>query len=224
MSVSLAKQITQLNTAHKPTVFVIALNSTQLLQRCQAQFEQAPYQALPKTPVIYVLPEATHNRSGANVSLSAGKKQLRIEPHLAVVFGRDTSRVCVEQAMHYVSGYLPVALYSLPYDSYYRPDIEGRCQEGFCVLGQEVLKSAVQNPAELTINITVNGSVKKSYVHLAMKHSIPELISFLSQFIAFKAGDILLTGTEDMPLLVGAGDQVSVEFAQLGCLTNTVTE
>lgn len=80
--------------------------------------------------------------------------------------------------MHYVSGYLPVALYSLPYDSYYRPDIEGRCQEGFCVLGQEVLKSAVQNPAELTINITVNGSVKKSYVHLAMKHSIPELISF----------------------------------------------
>lgn len=73
MSVSLAKQITQLNTAHKPTVFVIALNSTQLLQRCQAQFEQAPYQALPKTPVIYVLPEATHNRSGANVSLPAGK-------------------------------------------------------------------------------------------------------------------------------------------------------
>ncbi|WP_343297612.1 fumarylacetoacetate hydrolase family protein [Pasteurella multocida] len=208
MSVSLAKQITQLNTAHKPTVFVIALNSTQLLQRCQAQFEQAPYQALPKTPVIYVLPEATHNRSGANVSLPAGKKQLRMEPHLAVVFGRDTSRVCVEQAMHYVSGYLPVALYSLPHDSYYRPDIEGRCQEGFCVLGQEVLKSAV----------------KKHYVHLAMKHSIPELISFLSQFIAFKAGDILLTGTEDMPLLVGAGDQVSVEFAQLGCLTNTVTE
>ncbi|HDR1030412.1 TPA: fumarylacetoacetate hydrolase family protein [Pasteurella multocida] len=224
MSVSLAKQITQLNTAHKPTVFVIALNSTQLLQRCQNLFEQAPYQALPKTPVIYVLPEATHNRSGANVPLPTGKKQLRIEPHLAVVFGQDTSRVCVTQAMHYVSGYLPVALYSLPHDSYYRPDIEGRCQEGFCVLGQEVLKSAVQNPAELTVNIAVNGSVKKSYVHLAMKHSIPELISFLSQFIAFKAGDILLTGTEDMPLLVGAGDQVSVEFAQLGCLTNTVTE
>lgn len=85
MSVSLAKQITQLNTAHKPTVFVIALNSTQLLQRCQAQFEQAPYQALPKTPVIYVLPEATHNRSGANVSLPAGRTA-RIEPHLAVVF------------------------------------------------------------------------------------------------------------------------------------------
>lgn len=145
MSVSLAKQITQLNTAHKPTVFVIALNSTQLLQRCQAQFEQAPYQALPKTPVIYVLPEATHNRSGANVSLPAGKKQLRMEPHLAVVFGQDTSRVCVAQAMHYVSGYLPVALYSLAHDSYYRPDIEALPRRFLCFGARSVKKCGTKS-------------------------------------------------------------------------------
>ncbi|MGY4677926.1 fumarylacetoacetate hydrolase family protein [Pasteurella sp. P03HT] len=224
MSVSLAKQITQLAPSSKPTVFVIALNSVRLLQRCQVEFEQAPYKALPKTPVIYVLPEATHNRSGATVGLPTGKKQLRVEPHLGVVFGQDTSRVEVEDALHAVAGYVPVALYSLPNDSYYRPDIEGRCQDGFCVLGQTVLKSAVENPAEVTINVALNGDIKKSYVHLNMKHSVPELISFLSQFIAFKAGDILLTGTEDMPLLVSAGDEVNVDFVQLGCVSNTIAE
>ncbi|WP_229509909.1 fumarylacetoacetate hydrolase family protein [Pasteurella canis] len=224
MSVSLAKQITQLSAANKPTVFVIALNSQRLLQRCQTEFEQAPYKALPKTPVIYVLPEATHNRSGATVWLPEGKKQLRIEPHLGVVFGQDTSRVSVENALYTVAGYVPVALYSLPNDSYYRPDIEGRCQDGFCVLGQTVMKSAVANPAEVMVNIALNGAIKKSYVHLDMKHSVAELISFLSQFIAFKAGDILLTGTDDMPLLVSSGDEVSVDFVQIGSVSNTIAE
>ena len=221
MSISLAKQITQLHE-RKPTVFVIALNAKNLLAQHQTTFEQAPYKSLPATPVIYVLPEATHNQSGRAVTIPTNHTSLRLEPHLGVVFNRQTSRVSVENALSYVGAYQPVALYSLPNDSYYRPDIEGRCQEGWCVLGQPVNVLALSSPETVAVEINVNQQCKKAYTQPAMQHSIAELISFLSQFIPFQAGDILLTGTDANPVLVNQGDCVEVSFVGLGSLSNQI--
>ena len=223
MSVSLAKQITQLSSPHyKPTVFVIALNSKNLLARRQDELMQLPYKGMPKTPVIYVLPESTHNRSGAPVLLPTTQKYLRIEPHLGVIFGKDIRPVSKEQALDYVEAYLPTVLYSFPNDDYYRPDITGRCQDSFCVLGQSVMKSAVKIPEQIKIQITVNHQVKKDFYQTDLLYTTAELISFLSQFIAFKAGDILLTGTEDQPIIAGKNDQIDVNFEQLGTLSNPI--
>ncbi|TYG34407.1 protein HpaG [Lonepinella koalarum] len=223
MTISLAKQITQLQPSNKPTVFVIALNSINLLKRHKQTFEQAPYKGLPQTPVIYVLPEATHNQSGATVVLPKAQKQLRIEPHLGVVFNQDTARISEQQAMQHVGSFVPVVLYSLPNDNYYRPDIMGRCQPGFCVLGQSILKNAITEPERIEINVQVNNTTKKSYRHLDMAFSIAQLISVVSQFISFKAGDILLTGTDDMPIIANANDDVTVDFVSLGVINNQIS-
>ncbi|PJG85084.1 fumarylacetoacetate hydrolase family protein [Conservatibacter flavescens] len=223
MSVSLAKYITQRSSAQRqPTVFVIALNSKQLLLRKQAELAQAPYNGAPKTPVIYVLPEATHNRSGAPVLLPIAQKKLRIEPHLGVVFAKDLQPVEVKQALDYVSAYLPAVLYSLPSDDYYRPDIIGRCQDSFCVLGQALNKSAVKNTEEIAIQVEVNNQIQKACYRTDTLYSVAELISFLSQFMSFKAGDVLLTGTEDSPAIAEDQDQVCVRFEQLGTLSNQI--
>ena len=221
MSASLAKQITQL-TEFKPTVFVIALYAENLLAQHKSTFEQAPYKSLPMTPVIYVLPEATHNHSGSMVTVPTDKTTLRVEPHLGVVFNAPVCRVTVENAMSCVAGYIPVSLYSLPHDSYYRPDIEGRCQESFCVLGQQVNRLAVASPEAVRVEVSVNRQVSKCYTQPKMQRSIAELISFLSQFIPFKRGDILLTGTDSNPILVERGDNVEVSFVGLGSLSNQI--
>ena len=81
---------------------------------------------------------------------------------------------------------------------------------------------ALSSPETVAVEINVNQQCKKAYTQPAMQHSIAELISFLSQFIPFQAGDILLTGTDANPVLVNQGDCVEVSFVGLGSLSNQI--
>ncbi|MFC0322428.1 fumarylacetoacetate hydrolase family protein [Gallibacterium melopsittaci] len=221
---SLAKYVVESCTTAAPSVFAIALNSREQLARLADKFQQAPYKAAPKTPVIFLQPPSTLNRNGANVVLPAEQTQLRVEPHIGVVFADTTSRVTEQQAHQHIRGFVPVNLFSLPSDDYYRPDITGRCRDGFCVIGQEVQKSAVADPESIAIQVNVDGQLKKTSEGNKMLRSISELISFLSQFMTFKCGDILLVGTDDCPIIVTKNSHIETTFEQLGCVANTVVE
>lgn len=221
---SLAKQVVETCTTAAPSVFAIALNSREQLARLDEKFNQAPYQAPPKTPVIFLQPPSTLNINGGAVVLPEGQAELRIEPHLGVVFADTTSRINQAEVFNHIRGFVPVNLFSLPSDDYYRPDITGRCRDGFCSIGQEINQAAVTDPDNISVSISVNGQFKKKSEGNIMLRSISELIAFLSQFMTFRCGDILLVGTDDCPIIVTKNSCVETTFEQLGTVTNTVIE
>ncbi|MDO5727796.1 MAG: fumarylacetoacetate hydrolase family protein, partial [Bowdeniella nasicola] len=77
-------------------------------------------------------------------------------------------------------------------------------------------------PEDAAISCRVNGQVRQDANTSAMVFSIAELISYVSHVCSLLPGDVILTGT---PAGVGPlhdGDQVSVEIAGIGTLTNPV--
>lgn len=55
-----------------------------------------------------------------------------------------------------------------------------------------------------------------------MIHSVPKLISFVSEFMTLLPGDAILTGTPAGVGPIKSGDRVKVEIDELGALENAV--
>jgi 2-keto-4-pentenoate hydratase/2-oxohepta-3-ene-1,7-dioic acid hydratase in catechol pathway len=63
-----------------------------------------------------------------------------------------------------------------------------------------------------------------------MVFGVADIVAFVSQAIMLEPGDLILTGTpagvgvfRDPPVLLQAGDEITVEIDGVGSLTNPVT-
>ena len=83
----------------------------------------------------------------------------------------------------------------------------------------------ISDPNNLSIKLWVNGVLKQDSNTSKMVHSTAEQIAYLSRHITLQPGDVIATGT---PSGVGLpkgeflkpGDEVKIEIAELGTLTN----
>jgi 5-oxopent-3-ene-1,2,5-tricarboxylate decarboxylase/2-hydroxyhepta-2,4-diene-1,7-dioate isomerase len=204
------------------TVFGVALNYNGLLQQRLAEFEQPPYKQAPVKPVLFIKTPNTRNAHGADVVHPAGER-LQPGPALGVVIGKDASRVSEADALAHVAGYTIVNEYSLPEDSYYRPAVKAKCRDGFCAIGPELVPvSAITDPHQLILTLTVNGVVVQENTTANLVRRIPQLIAELSEFMTLHAGDVLITGTPEGRVDVKPGDHVEVQITGLGRLANTI--
>jgi len=92
-----------------------------------------------------------------------------------------------------------------------------------------VTADEVGDPAELVLTTSVNGEVVQRDRVGAMQFTIGEIISQLSEVYAFRAGDVVTTGTpagvgfaRQPPRYLAPGDEVCVEVAGIGALCNPV--
>ncbi len=87
--------------------------------------------------------------------------------------------------------------------------------------------SAVKDPNNLAIRLSVNGVLKQNSNTGQMVHSIEEQVAYLSRHVELRPGDVIATGT---PAGVGlpkgeflkVGDEVLVEIEGLGQLKNRI--
>lgn len=121
-------------------IFGIALNYKDLYKNLQAQFNEKPYVNEPKKPVLFIKTPNTRNQSG-NAVHKQKDDILQAGPSLGIVIGKNTSRVSKSDALKHIAGYVVVNEWSLPEESYYRPAIKSKCQDGFCVLGTPVVQT-----------------------------------------------------------------------------------
>lgn len=205
------------------TLFGVALNYQGLLNQRLAEFEQAPYKQPPVKPVLFIKTPNTRNSHGAPVVYPAGVEHLQPGPALGVVIGKDASRVSAADALEHVAGYTIVNEFSLPEDSYYRPAVKAKCRDGFCSIGPQLVPAAqVPDPHQLAIRLLVNGELRQHNSTANLVRSIPRLIAEISEFMTLHAGDVLITGTPEGRVDVLPGDQVDVEIAGLGRLSNPI--
>jgi 2-keto-4-pentenoate hydratase/2-oxohepta-3-ene-1,7-dioic acid hydratase in catechol pathway len=76
--------------------------------------------------------------------------------------------------------------------------------------------------SNLRLRLRLNGEVKQDESTLHFIHDIPSVVSFISQYVTLKPGDLIFTGTPGTTSEIRPGDVVEVELETVGVLRNPV--
>ena len=152
------------------------------------------------------------------------------EVELAVIIGREASRVSEKDALSYVRGYTvanDVSARDLQFaDGQW---VRAKSLDTFCPLGPKVVE--LDDPQNLKLATRVNGETMQDSSTSQMIFGVAELISFCSHSFTLEAGDIILTGTPwgvgefmDPKRSLQDGDVVECEIEGIGVLRNPVVD
>ncbi|WP_261844942.1 fumarylacetoacetate hydrolase family protein [Aliamphritea ceti] len=213
------------NPIVKGKLVCVALNDAEQLASMQAEFSEAPYQSAPTQPVLYFKPHNTWNVDGAVIDWPVDEAAMVVGASLAVVIGQECCRVSVEEALTYVNGYTLLHDFSLPEQSYYRPDIKGKCLDGSAPLGSAVIAAdQVTDLAGLTVITQVNGETVSEMPMTQLERNVPELISTISRIMTLQAGDVIAVGFRGERTSVQKGDRVTSAIAGVAELNNQLAD
>jgi 2-keto-4-pentenoate hydratase/2-oxohepta-3-ene-1,7-dioic acid hydratase in catechol pathway len=160
---------------------------------------------VPEEPVLFL--KATSAICGPNDDLQIPRGSIKTdwEVELGVVIGEPAKYVSEEEALHYVAGYCTV------HDVTEREfQLErcgqwdkGKCCDTFGPIGPWlVTKDEVPDPQNLRLWLEVDGERRQDGNTRNMIFGVKKLVSYLSQFMTLRPGDIITTGT---PPGVGMG-------------------
>lgn len=158
--------------------------------------------------------------------------QVVVEPELTVVIGAAGRRIASHEALSHVAGYTianDVTAFShrlVDLIGSRGPNMMAKTFETFAPMGPYVVTpDEIGDPHQLQIRQWLNGALEVDANTSQMYTSIPEFISYVSEFCTLQAGDLILTGSPK-PLgklkFLAPGDEVKIEIEKLGELTNPV--
>lgn len=159
--------------------------------------------------------------------------RLDFEVELAVIIGRPGRRIDEASALDHVGG--SAVLNDFTIRDWQRATTQwtpGKNFDGTAPLGPYVVTSdEIDDPASLDISLTVDGEVMQSSNTSMLIHSIPKLISFLSEFTTLEVGDVIATGTpggvgdgRDPKRFLVAGETVVSTIESVGELRNVIID
>ncbi|MEY3037493.1 MAG: hypothetical protein RL143_60 [Pseudomonadota bacterium] len=215
------------NTLVHSKLICVALNDSEQLKQMSDAFNEKPYVKPPTQPVLYYKPRNTWSTDGAVVDWAKDfdgidVAEMAVGGSLGVVIGKETCRVSEAEALNYVKGYTVVADYSLPEQTYFRPDIKGKCLDNSAPVGPEIVSPAGLSPDSLTVDVSVNGSVKSSFPLTQMERSVATLIHTLSYIMTLQEGEVIAVGFYGDRVAVAKGDKVAISIEGVGTLNNTL--
>lgn len=159
-------------------------------------------------------------------------KQVDWEAELGVVIGKKVRNISEQDAFDAVAGYLIVNdlsardLMKREGTPFIYDWIGQKCFEDGAPMGPWLTPAAyVSDPNKLDIKLWVNGVIKQNSNTSRLVHNIAEQVAYLSRHVTLYPGDIIATGTPagvGMPRgeFLKVGDEVKIEIAELGTLTN----
>lgn len=160
---------------------------------------------LPKEPVLFF--KSTSAICGPNDDVIIPKNSVKTdwEVELAVVIGKKASYVTESEAMGYIAGYtihndVSEREFQLEREGQW---VKGKSNDTFAPLGPWLLTTdEIDDSNNLNLSLKLNGEVMQDSNTSDMVFKIPELISYISQFMTLLPGDVISTGT---PFGVGLG-------------------
>ncbi|MFT4281043.1 fumarylacetoacetate hydrolase family protein [Microbacterium sp.] len=176
----------------------------------------------PAEPLLFLKPNTSVIGPGDVIVRPRQSERTDFEGELAVVMGRVTKDVSVDDALGRVFGY--TVANDVTARDLQRSDGQWARAKGFdtfCPLGP-VIETEFDLTGGARIVSRVNGEVRQDGPLSDMVHSVAEIIAYASAAFTLLPGDVILTGT---PAGVGpfeAGDTVEVEIDGIGVLRNTV--
>nr|WP_306813142.1 fumarylacetoacetate hydrolase family protein [Paenibacillus soyae] len=185
---------------------------------------------VPKVPVLF--PKFNNCLAGNDdeIVIPWEVEQCDYEVELAVVIGKTAKRIPLESAMDYVFGYTIMNDVSARNIQLNEPQwTRGKAIDGFAPLGPWIVTAdELPEPGRLEISLRLNGETMQQSSTKELIFDIPYLVSFLSNTMTLKPGDVISTGT---PPGVGMGrrpqvwlkpgDVVEASVEGIGTLRNT---
>jgi len=159
----------------------------------------------PKEPVIFLKASSALCGPNDDVVIPKGSQKTDWEVELAVVVGEPASYVQAEHAMNHVFGYCLHNDYSEREFQLERGGqwVKGKSADTLAPLGPYlVTRDEIQDAHALHLWLKVNGETRQEASTADFIFPIPDLVSYVSQFMSLLPGDVISTGT---PPGVGLG-------------------
>jgi 5-oxopent-3-ene-1,2,5-tricarboxylate decarboxylase/2-hydroxyhepta-2,4-diene-1,7-dioate isomerase len=194
------------------TVYGTLMNFRGELDALGPKMNEAPYQAPPNAPVLYVKPANTWTENGGRIALPASVPEVEIGATVAMVM----------KSAREIAGYVLMNDVSIPHESFFRPPVKYKCLDGFLGIGDRVrARNEAGDPAVFKLEVRVNGELKQTVRFSQLVRSADKLLADVSEFMSLGEGDMLMLGCDVGRPRVKAGDRVDISMPALGTLSNT---
>jgi len=185
----------------------------------------------PASPVIfskYANAIIGHNDA---VEIPINSNEVDFEAELVIVIGKEAKCVSEEDANDYVFGYTimnDVSARDLQFaDGQWS---RGKTADTFAPIGPIIVThDEVGDPHQLAISLELNGEIMQDSNTNNLIFTVPQIISFLSQSMTLKPGDLIATGTppgvgmgRNPKVWLKNGDKMNINIEKIGTLTNHV--
>jgi 2-keto-4-pentenoate hydratase/2-oxohepta-3-ene-1,7-dioic acid hydratase in catechol pathway len=187
--------------------------------------------AIPSSPVLFSKFSNAIAAPGEPVVLPANAVEYDYEAELGVVIGKGAKNVSEQDALNFILGYCNVNdLSARDLQTRTSQWLLGKTLDQFMPIGPYLVTAdEVRDPQALDIRCWVNGALRQNSSTADMVFSVPQLVSYISQYMTLEPGDVISTGTPEGVVLgmkekqwLKPGDEVTIEVAGLGRLTNTM--
>ena len=189
---------------------------------------------VPAMPILFNKYNSALNCCGGTVAVSKEKAQkFDYEAELVIVIGRTTRNVSEADAPKYIFGYASGNDFTArDLQSRSSQWMIGKSLDGSGLVGPWIVTADQVNGDNLKIECRVNGEVRQSSNTSDMVFNCAQLVSYISDYMTLKPGDIIFTGTpegvisgypKDKQVWLKAGDKVVTSIEKLGDLHFTLT-
>ncbi|NNM29281.1 MAG: fumarylacetoacetate hydrolase family protein, partial [Akkermansiaceae bacterium] len=187
---------------------------------------------IPSEPILFF--KATSSLTGPNdpVVIPRGSEKTDWEVELAIVIGKKAGYVEEADAKEHVAGY---ALHNDYSERAFQMErggqwVKGKSCDTFAPLGPFLATpDELGDPHQLKLWLKVNGETRQDSSTAQMIFGVPELVSYISQFMTLLPGDVISTGTPpgvglgfDPPVFLKPGDEVELGVEGLGSQRQSV--
>lgn len=184
--------------------------------------------SVPDTPMLFLKPASALVGDGGCVELPPESNDVHHEVELVAVIGRRTRRVSPHEALASVCG-LAVGLDMTARDLQQaakevgHPWSVAKGFDTFAPLGPVTAVSGADFPLNMSITLSVNGSLRQSGHTTDMIFDLATMIAYASSIFTLEPGDLIYTGTPSGVGAVRDGDQLEARAGNMPPLRISVT-
>ncbi|RFU70910.1 DUF2437 domain-containing protein [Peribacillus saganii] len=178
---------------------------------------------LPEIPVFFFKPVSSVIGPEDEIVIPNGTEQVKFESELAIVIGKEAKNVPESKVLDYVFGYTVGNDVTAP--QFFHQDGHwtiGKSFDTFTPLGP-IIETEL-DPFQVKVEARLNGVEKQNSATELMIIPIRKMISYLTNVMTLKPGDVILTGSPVGAELVGDEDVIECSIKEIGVLRNTFTK
>jgi 2-keto-4-pentenoate hydratase/2-oxohepta-3-ene-1,7-dioic acid hydratase in catechol pathway len=184
-----------------------------------SQKEEVPNE-LPKIPVFFFKPVSSLIGPEEDILIPEGIDEVKFESELAIVIGKEAKNIGEDEVIDYVFGYTVGNDVTAPQFFHEAGHWTiGKSFDTFTPLGP-VIETEL-DPFTVRVEAKLNGVEKQNSPTELMIVPIRKMISYLSNVMTLKPGDVILTGSPLGAEMVHEGDVIECSIKEIGTLRNT---
>lgn len=185
----------------------------------------------PDNIILFAKLDGTLVGHNAKLELPSGDaaRTFDYEGEIAIIIGKGGRHIKIENAFDHIAGYTVLNDGSVrEWQKHSVHAGKNFANSGACGPWMTTVDE-VDDPLNLQLTTRLNGEIVQDTTAAEMVFSIPQVISYISNTIDLRPGDIIATGSPEgsggsrrPPRFLKAGDQLDITVSQVGVLSNQV--